>query len=225
MSPQINVAILDDHQSIIDGYTYRLSMNPQINLVGTAVYGKDLDSLLTSHEVDVLILDVSVPWSLQDQNPFPILHVIPSLLNRYPTLNILIISMFTQHSLVEALANIGISGYIFKDDQSSIQQLAKIVETVTNGGIFFSQGAYRNSPAAPTEPVLTPRQLEAISLCVAHPDAGTTVLANKLGISGSTLRNLLSGAYLRLGVRTRAAAIAKAHQLEIIPDSPETRVE
>jgi hypothetical protein len=32
----------------------------------------------------------------------------------------------------------------------------------------------------------------------------------------STARNLLSGAYLRLGVRNRAAAVAKARQLGLI---------
>jgi len=48
-------------------------------------------------------------------------------------------------------------------------------------------------------------------------------LANQLGVTGSTLRNLLSNSYIRLGVRTRAAAIAKAHQLGIVPVEPETR--
>ena len=58
-------------------------------------------------------------------------------------------------------------------------------------------------------------------MCASHPDGDTFVLANELGVTGSTLRNLLSGSYFRLGVRTRAAAIAKAHQLGIIPVEPE----
>jgi DNA-binding CsgD family transcriptional regulator len=69
--------------------------------------------------------------------------------------------------------------------------------------------------------MLTPRQLEALSLCASHPDGETGLLANQLGVTGSTLRNLLSNSYLRLGVRTRAAAIAKAHQLGILPVEPE----
>jgi len=47
-------------------------------------------------------------------------------------------------------------------------------------------------------------------------------LSERLGISGSTLRNLLSGTYLRLGVRTRAAAIAKAQRLGFIPSTNNT---
>jgi DNA-binding NarL/FixJ family response regulator len=129
--------------------------------------------------------------------------------------------MYTQHALVETLVNAGISGYIFKDDQASIQQLAKIVEMVAGGGIYFSQGAYRDLRGEQAESILTPRQLEALSLCAAQPDGDTVVLAHKLGITGSTLRNLLSGAYLRLGVRTRAAAISKAQKLGIFPVMPD----
>ena len=33
MLSKIRVAILDDHQSIIDGFTYRLSMDPDIQIV------------------------------------------------------------------------------------------------------------------------------------------------------------------------------------------------
>jgi DNA-binding NarL/FixJ family response regulator len=221
MLSSIRVAILDDHQSIIDGFTYRLSMDPTIQIVSTALFGEDLEAMVANNPVDVLLLDVSVPNSPQDHNPYPVLHTIPGLLKEYPGLNILVISMFTQRSLIEALVNTGISGYIFKDDQSSIQQLDKIVRTVANGGIYFSEGATWEPQAGNPDSILTPRQLEALSLCASNPDGDTVFLANELGVTGSTLRNLLSGSYFRLGVRTRAAAIAKAHQLGIIPAEPE----
>jgi two-component system nitrate/nitrite response regulator NarL len=220
MLSKIRVAILDDHQSIIDGFTYRLSMDPEIQIVSTALYGEDLEPMVVNNPVDVLLLDVSVPNSVEDHNPYPVLHTIPSLLKEYPGLNILVISMFTQRSLIEALVNAGICGYILKDDQSSIQQLDKIVRQVANGGIYFSEGTTWEQQAKSPDSILTPRQLEALSLCASHPDGDTYLLANQLGVTGSTLRNLLSNSYLRLGVRTRAAAIAKAHQLGIIPVEP-----
>jgi two-component system nitrate/nitrite response regulator NarL len=221
MLSKIRVAILDDHQSIIDGFTYRLCMDPEIQIVSTALYGEDLEPMVANNPVDVLLLDVSVPNSVEDHNPYPVLHTIPSLLKEYPGLNILVISMFTQRSLIEALVNAGICGYILKDDQSSIQQLDKIVRQVANGGIYFSEGTTWEPQAKSPDSILTPRQLEALSLCASHPDGDTYLLANQLGVTGSTLRNLLSNSYLRLGVRTRAAAIAKAHQLGIIPVKPE----
>jgi two-component system nitrate/nitrite response regulator NarL len=221
MLSKIRVAILDDHQSIIDGFTYRLSMDPDIQIVSTALFGEELEPMVANNSMDVLLLDVSVPNSEEDHNPYPVLHTIPSLLKEYPGLNILVISMFTQRSLIEALVNVGISGYILKDDQSSIQQLDKIVRQVANGGIYFSQRATWEPQAGGPDSVLTPRQQEALSLCASQPDGETGSLANQLGVTGSTLRNLLSNSYLRLGVRTRAAAIAKAHQLGILPVEPE----
>jgi two-component system, NarL family, response regulator NreC len=223
MISQIGVAILDDHQSIIDGFTYRLTMSPKIRIVGTATYGENLEPMLAGNDIDVLLLDVSVPNSPEDHNPYPVLHIIPHLLKQYPKISILIISMFTQRSLIDALVNTGISGYIFKDDQSAIQKLDKIVEKVANGGIYYSQEACRNSIECSAESLLTQRQLEALSLCASRPDSDSAALAGKMGITGSTMRNLLSGAYLRLGVRTRAAAIAKAQQLEILPNTPELK--
>jgi two-component system, NarL family, response regulator NreC len=224
MLSQVRVAILDDHQSIIDGFTMRLSMVPEIKIVGTALYGEDLEHMLVANDVDVLLLDINVPNSATDNNIYPVLHVIPRLLKEYPVLSILVISMYTQRSLVDALVNTGISGYIYKDDQVSIQQLGKIVIKVANGGVHFSQGAYQEVRDEPVESLLTARQLEALSLCASHPDHGTRHLADQLGITGSTMRNLLSGAYLRLGVSSRAAAIAKAHSLGLLPDEPRLNI-
>ena len=217
MIPKIKVAILEDHLSIIDGYLYRLSRIPEIEVVATGTYGEELQPMLESHPVDVLLLDINLPTSLENNNPFPILFAIPRLQQQFPDLNILVITMLNQHSLIEALVDAGVSGYILKDDQGSIQELGKIVTMVASGGIYFSQGAYRDLRAGTSRPVLTHRQLEALSLCASYPDNATIELSKQLGISSSTLRNLLSGAYLRLGVRTRAAAIAKARQLGLIP--------
>jgi two-component system nitrate/nitrite response regulator NarL len=217
MSPRIKIAILEDHLSIVDGYMYRLSRNPEIEVVATGTYGVDLESMLGTHPVDVLLLDINVPTSSDNNNPFPILHAIPSLLEHFPGLRILVITMLNQHSLIEALVDAGVSGYILKDDQGSIKELSKIVIMVAAGGVYFSQGAYRDLRAGEASPVLTHRQLEILSLCASYPDAATRELAKQLGISSSTLRNLLSTTYLRLGVRTRAAAIEKARQLGLVP--------
>jgi DNA-binding CsgD family transcriptional regulator len=62
---------------------------------------------------------------------------------------------------------------------------------------------------------LTPRQFEVLSLCAAYPNGTSAELAGRLGVSSSTFRNVLSSAYLRLGVRTRNAAIAQLQTQEV----------
>lgn len=226
MSPKIHIAILDDHQSIIDGYLFRLSQTPEVEVVATSFFASDLERMLQEHPVDVLILDIQVPTSPENLNPYPILHVIPRLLQNYPRLNVLVISVHNQAAMIRNVMEAGASGYILKDDYTSIQQLGSIVRSIASGGIYLSQEAYTQlAKKMPESNSLTPRQLEILSLCASFPDATTAELANRLGIANSTLRNLLSEAYIRLNVRNRAAAIAKARQLGIItPPQPQIEV-
>jgi DNA-binding NarL/FixJ family response regulator len=220
MSFPIRVAILDDHQSIVDGYVFRLGREPEIEVTATLAYGDQLEALLSEQPVDVLLLDVSVPSSPDNRNAYPILHVIPALLQRYPRLAVLVISMHAERALIRSVMEVGASGYILKDDGPAIRELAAIIKSVAHGGIYLSQQAHEalqkgKSPGA--ESGLTPRQLEVLSLMVAYPDNSSAELAAHLGVSTSTLRNLASSAYLRLGVHTRSAAITRARQLGLLP--------
>lgn len=222
MIQQIRVAILDDHQSIVDGYLYRLSYDPVIEVVATALFGEDLEPILAGDPIDVLLLDVNVPTSRDNPNPYPVLHLIPELLQRYPNLNVLVISMHDQRTLIKAVVKAGASGYILKDDQNSIKDLGAIVRSIANGGIYFSQQAHRKllKPQNEDSP-LTPRQQEILSIIAAYPDLTAAQVAIRLNVANSTVRNHLSSAYLRLGVSNRSAAIAKARHLGLItPPTP-----
>jgi two-component system, NarL family, nitrate/nitrite response regulator NarL len=218
MSKKICVTILDDHQNIIDGYVYRLSANPQIEIAATINFGQDLEATLSSHPTDVLLLDVNVPTSADNPNPYPILFAIPKLLQTYEGLNILVISMYAERGLIRAVMESGASGYVLKDDQTTARDLDNVVLSVAGGGIYFSQKAHQiySTHLSKASDLLSTRQLEALSLCGAYPNKTTAELASKMSISHSTVRNLLSVAYMKLNVNNRAAAIAKAQQLGLI---------
>ncbi len=220
----IRVVILDDHQSIIDGYYYRLGPERSIEIVGAVRCGEDLEALLAQQPADVALLDVYVPTSAVNSNPYPLLFAIPHLQQRYPALAVLVISMNNDPTLIKALLAAGASGYILKDDGATIQALAAVVLAVAEGGVHFSTEIYQSlqqHPAPGGEPGPTRRQLEALSLCAAYPGEPYAHLARKLGVTESTVRNLQSGAFTRLGVRNRAEAIHRARELRLItPLSP-----
>lgn len=220
---KVRVAILDDHQSIIDGYIYRLSSTSEIEVTATANYGEELEPLLARHRVDVLLLDLSVRTSPENPNPFPILHIIPKVLQKHGQLSILVISMFAEPGLMRSLIEAGASGYILKDDQAAFRELGNVVLSISHGGIYFSKKAhslYVQIDAVNNSEVLTPRQMEVLSLCAAYPDASTSDLAEMMTISNSTVRNLLSSVYLRLGVHSRTAAVEKARELGLVTPRP-----
>lgn len=222
MSNKIRVAILDDHQSIVDGYRFRLANSHRVTIVSAMSYGDELEPTLESQPADVVLLDISVPTSPGNSNPYPILHVIPSLLQRYPSLVILVISMHIERGLIRAVMEAGASGYILKEDQTTLRDLENVIIAVFSGGIHLSRKANDiliRGGMGGSESLLSKRQLEALSLCLSFPDSTTAELAKKMSISNSTVRNLLSGAYIKLGVRTRNAAVTKARLLGLI--SPE----
>ena len=218
-----NVVIMDDHQSIVDGYVMRLSQSSKIGVVATVNFGNDLEPTLEKFPTDVLLLDISVPISTENPGTYPILHVIPKVMLLYPHLNILVISMFIERGLIRGIMNAGANGYVLKDDRNTMLDLANVVLTIANGGIYFSQKAHQlflTDQITKTGEELSARQLEALSLCASYPDALTTELSKEMAVANSTFRNLLSGAYVKLNVRTRAAAITKAQGLGIITPAP-----
>ncbi len=218
---KVRVAIVDDHQSVIDGYQFRLSDTPQVEVVGTASYGDDLEPLVANHEIDVLLLDVSIPISELNPSPTPILYLVPKLRQQYPRMAIIIISMHTERPLIKALTEAGISGYILKDDHFTIRQLGWAIMSVANGGMYFSKQAHKmllNNSSA--KDMLTARQIEVLNLLAAYPHLTTSAAALELEVAHSTVRNLLSDIYLRLDVPNRSAAIIKAQQMGLIPPNP-----
>jgi len=220
MNNQIQVTIMDDHQSIVDGYLFRLSNTPEIEVLGVLSYGDELEPALKKHPADVVLLDVQVPTSPTNLNSYPILHTIPKLLELYPDLAVLVISMHNDPGLIRAVVEAGASGYILKDDREKLQSLGRWVKAVASGEVCFSEKALK-AFLKKNNGSLTGRQLEALSLCASYPNSKTAELARKMKIANSTVRNLLSNAYVKLGVQTRAAAVAKARQMGLItPDSP-----
>lgn len=224
MSEMIRVTILDDHQSIVDGYRFRLGNSQRVQVMAAIGLGDELEPTLEKYPTDVLLLDIGVPTSADNLNPYPILHVIPRLLQKYPNMVILVISMHAERSMIRAVMDAGSSGYILKDDQTTLRDLENVVISVASGGIYLSRQANEVLLRARTGEIdsLSPRQREALSLCLAYPDSTTAELAKKMSITNSTVRNLLSGAYIKLGVRTRIAAVSKARQMGLITPEPTT---
>jgi DNA-binding NarL/FixJ family response regulator len=213
----IKVAVLDHYQSILDGYRYRLDCVDDIEIVAEMRYGSEVESALAKDDIDVLILAGCVPTEPDNQNLNPIFHLIPTLLQTYSELVVLPICMQKQANFVKAVIVAGASGYISKDDQEAIKNLDEIIRTVAEGGFYISEEIKRRGFGEKT--ILTPRQLEALSLCAAYPDETTAKLARRLDIANSTMRNLLSKAYRRLGVPNRAAAIVEARRIGLLPNN------
>ncbi len=217
MSDKVKVAILEDHQSTIDGYIHRLSDFPNIQIVGSCLFSDCLLQLLRDKPTDMLILDINVPISENNRNIQPIHQLLNDLKAEFPDLIILVISMHSQRAMIKNVLQAGTSGYILKDDYDSIRNLGMIIETLASGGNFMSNRVsdifFRGHAEDFT---LTPRELEVLSVCAAYPDESTADLGDRLEIANPTVRNFLHKIYLKLQVHGRTAAILKAQEMGLI---------
>ena len=218
MSHSIKIAIIEDHQGIIDGYKFRLQKAEDIEIVDVAMNGEELNALLATHlEIDILIMDINVPVSTQNKNFFPILQLVPKIIEEHPNTRVLIISMLSELNLIKELVDAGISGYVVKDDVESIRALSSILRKINRGELYFSESIKGKLQDFVNQFGLTNRQLEILSVCAAYPDLTSEQVAEMIDIASSSLRTTLSAIYSRLNVRSKAAAIFKAKDLGLIP--------
>ncbi len=187
----INVFIADDHQLFLDGLRAILEVDKAINIVGEALDG---EALLTKMEsatepIDVVVLDVMMP-KLNG------IEAAKEIVEQYPKVKILIISMSNEKNYIVNLMDIGVSGYILKN--KSKENLIHAIHQVYSGKPYFgldilsAASAKREAVDQPTEP-LTKREKEV--LCKIGEGFTTKEIANQLNIGPNTVntyrRNLL----------------------------------
>jgi DNA-binding NarL/FixJ family response regulator len=220
MSSKFKVAILEDHQIVAAGYAFLLQDPSMFEITGIVQVYSEWEPLLAAHPADVALMDVRVPTAPDNPDPYPILDVMPQLIQAYPEMAFLVISGYSEPTLIQGVMKAGANGYILKDDNALLRELKNVLVSVVAGrGIYLSPQAKElllQREAVGAELSLTPRQAQALSLSAAYPTDSTKDLARRMNMTCSTLRNLLSQSYLRLGVTGRSAAVLKAQQLGLL---------
>jgi len=217
MTNKIQIGILEDHVATAMGLKAHLNANPKLNVAWMAQYFEDLEGRLETYHTDILLLDVGLPKNPEENDPYPIFHVIPRLLEIYPEIKIMVISMHNRPALFKAIKSAGASGYILKHDVDSFNRLDEILlDVYEHDSIYYSLEILEVLSNPDEKPALTRRQNEILSLISSQPGISNVELADMLYVAPSTVRNHLSDIYLKLGVNNRAAAIIKAQQLGLL---------
>jgi len=128
---KIKIAIVDDHQIIIDGLVALLNKHLLLEIVITANDGATMFGLLQNTPVDVLLTDVMMPG----MNGSQLAKIVKE---KFPSIKIIALSMSGQGDIVEGMINdADIAGYILKQTNSA--DLAKAIIKVNAGGIYFEE--------------------------------------------------------------------------------------
>jgi two-component system invasion response regulator UvrY len=115
------VALADDHTIVRAGLKQYLCEQVDLRVVGEACNGKEALELVRGGEVDVLIMDLSMP----DQSGVDALAAIKA---RFPDLPVLILSGYPEAHYATNLLRQGASGYLNKEcDPADIIQAIRTV--------------------------------------------------------------------------------------------------
>lgn len=217
---KISVGVLEDHPATAEGYRVILERDPAIEVGFIINYGEKLFETLDRHPVDVLLLDMQVITSADDPSPYTTMHLVPQLMERYPDLSVLIISMFDLRPMIEAMLKAGVDGYVLKDDHEAYKNLPGLIHSIAAGGMYLSPQARQRligKHSGELNTILGTRQIEALSLCATYPNERLPRLAARMNIAPPTIRAMLWDAYRKLGVNSRTAAVARVRQMGLLP--------
>ena len=104
----IRVVIVDDHPMVRDGLRSILETYPDLDLVGSLVNGQEAIDQVAKLQPDVMLLDLNMPGV----NGLSATEII---LERFPAVRILILSMHDSPEYVSTALSHGAKGYILKD--------------------------------------------------------------------------------------------------------------
>ncbi len=117
----IRIAIVDDHAIVRAGLRQFLSEQVDLRVVGEAGSGREALDLLRGVELDVMLMDLSLP----DQSGVETLAAIKA---RKPELPVLILSGFPETHYATTLLRQGASGYLNKECDP--EEIATAIRTV-----------------------------------------------------------------------------------------------
>jgi DNA-binding NarL/FixJ family response regulator len=194
--------LADDHVMVRAGLRLVLDAEPDLEVVAEASDGVEAIEIARRLEIDLAVLDVSMPRSTG-------LQATRELLALQPELRVLMLSMHeSEQYLFEAL-KAGASGYVLKT--AADRDLVEACRAALRGEPFLYPSAIaalvrdflehaRSSDVTPADP-LTPRELQVLKLVAeAHTN---DQIAELLTISRKTVERHRENLMGKLGMRDR----------------------
>lgn len=207
----IKILIADDHLFIRQGLRLILETENEFELMGEASDGVEALSLCKKLKPDVVLMDLRMP-------NMDGLTAIEKLRVEQPDIAVVILTTFNEDELMFRGLQAGAHGYLLKDtDRSTLFDTIRAAargETLLKPEIMarvLSRTNASSTQSKANESInLTEREQEVLE-AVARGERSKEIAAH-LGISERTVKAHLAGIYNKLGVDSRAAAIAVAAQ-------------
>jgi two-component system, NarL family, invasion response regulator UvrY len=179
----IRILIVDDHTVVRAGLRQIISEAEEMEVVAEAASAREALEKVASEELDLVLLDVSLP----DKNGLEVLKQIKAA---YPTVRVLLLSMHAEDQYGIRALKAGASGYLTKE--SAPEQLIAALRKVSQGGKYITPAlaeqivySFESDANNPPHENLSDREYEV--MCLIASGKTVTEIAEQLFLSVKTV--------------------------------------
>lgn len=212
----LKLFITDDHEIYLEGLTLLLNKQNGIQVMGSALSGKDLLRQLPDAEIDILLLDVHLPDVDEEELLIEVRKIRPQL-------KILYLTVMRGTRYIHKLIKYDIQGYLLKN--ASIEELRKALDAIHTGQKYFSKEInildtdqdFRNTITIEdkkVDEILSKREIEILTLIC--KEYSNSEIAEKLFLSVSTVETHRKNLIAKLGVNNTVGLVKFALKNKLI---------
>jgi two-component system, NarL family, nitrate/nitrite response regulator NarL len=209
---KINLALVDDHQLVIDGLMSLLKGHDRFKIVFATTDPTGVIKKIEEQPVDILLTDVMMPGLTGSE-------LAKKIRKQFPAVKILALSMNGQGDLVNEMINdADISGYILKNVGKL--ELIKALDKIASGGIYFSEEVLNELQKSSRrkkeneEAHLTDREIEIITHI--EKEYNNKQIAEALFISERTVETHRKNIFRKTNTNTVIGLIKYAYEHKLI---------
>ncbi|MFH9404699.1 response regulator [Streptomyces sp. NPDC017638] len=214
----IRVLIADDQQMVRQGFTVLLNAQPDIEVAGQAVDGRDAIARTTELAPDVVLMDIRMP-------ELGGIEATRRITEDHPAVRVLVLTTFDLDEYVYDALRAGASGFLLKD--ASADQLAEAVRVVAAGDALLAPGITRRliaefsrldgsgrAPLRRRVGELTERETEVLALIA--QGLSNAEIAERLVVAEQTVKTHVGRILVKLGLRDRTQAAVYAYESGVV---------
>lgn len=191
------ILLIDDHQIFNDSLKSLLNEQTDLMVCGQVIKAGDAIHAVQRTNPHLILLDIN----LQGING---IDLGKAIIGHYPTVRVLMLTMYNQPRLLEETRRAGLQGYLLKD--ATTNELLRAIRDVLNGGTSFD-ATVLHSTLSPEDPFgdkfasrlnLTFREVEIIALI--REGLNNEQIAERIHLSVETVKTHRKNIHFKLGI-------------------------
>jgi DNA-binding NarL/FixJ family response regulator len=202
----ITVLLVDDHLVVRSGLRALLGTQPDLQVTAEAASGEEALRMVQEQEPAVVVMDLAMGAGMDGIEAIRRIRAVNA------RQAILVFTTYDSDADIVRAVDAGAMGYLLKD--AAPEEIFAAIRGAVQGRSVMSPPVASRlfQQLRNPEEILTPREAELLSLLT--QGLSNRELGRRLFISEATVKTHLAHIYAKLGVDTRAAAIATAIRRE-----------